>query len=96
MNFIQKKAISRRTVLRGMGGTVALLLLDAMVPAATATEKTAAKQTRAMFSMEDFLCVCSTVSAQAGGGGRQSCAASGVAASFKPTSRFVIRAARGK
>ena len=42
MNFIQKKAISRRTVLRGIGATMALPLLDAMVPAATATEKTAA------------------------------------------------------
>src|SRR6516162_11734731 len=31
--FITKKAISRRTVLRGMGTTVALPLLDAMIPA---------------------------------------------------------------
>ncbi|HTA46733.1 MAG TPA: DUF1552 domain-containing protein [Bryobacteraceae bacterium] len=31
--FVTKKAISRRTVLRGMGATVALPLLDAMVPA---------------------------------------------------------------
>lgn len=42
MNFIKKKSISRRTVLRGMGTAVALPLLDAMVPAATALEKTAA------------------------------------------------------
>jgi hypothetical protein len=42
MNFIQKKSISRRTVLRGIGATMALPLLDAMVPAATALEKTAA------------------------------------------------------
>lgn len=31
--FVTKKALSRRTVLRGMGVTVALPLLDAMVPA---------------------------------------------------------------
>jgi len=46
MNFIQKKAISRRTVLRGMGATMALPLLDAMVPAATAMDKTPANPVR--------------------------------------------------
>ena len=46
MNFIQKKSLSRRTVLRGMGATIALPLLDAMVPAATALEKTAANPVR--------------------------------------------------
>jgi hypothetical protein len=40
---ITKKAISRRTMLRGMGVSVALPLLDAMVPALTAFQKTAAK-----------------------------------------------------
>ena len=40
--FITKKHISRRTVLRGMGTTVALPLLDAMIPAHTALAKTAA------------------------------------------------------
>ena len=34
--MITKKAIPRRTVLRGLGVTVALPLLDSMVPAATA------------------------------------------------------------
>ena len=34
--FITKKALQRRTFLRGMGATVALPLLDAMVPAMTA------------------------------------------------------------
>ena len=34
--FITKKHLSRRTVLRGLGATVALPFLDAMVPAATA------------------------------------------------------------
>jgi hypothetical protein len=38
--FITKKHISRRTVLRGIGATVALPLLDAMVPAGTAFAQT--------------------------------------------------------
>ena len=37
-----KRHISRRTVLRGIGATVALPFLDAMVPAMTATAQTAA------------------------------------------------------
>jgi hypothetical protein len=41
--FITKKHLSRRTVLRGMGATVALPLLDAMIPARTALAQTAAK-----------------------------------------------------
>ncbi len=40
--FITKKHLSRRTVLRGMGASIALPLLDAMVPAGTAFAKTAA------------------------------------------------------
>ena len=40
--YIAKKHISRRTVLKGMGVTVALPLLDAMVPARTAFAKTLA------------------------------------------------------
>jgi len=44
--IITRKAISRRTVLRGLGTTVALPLLDAMVPALTAWQKTAAKPVR--------------------------------------------------
>jgi hypothetical protein len=43
--FISKKLLDRRTVLRGVGTTVALPLLDAMVPAATALAKTAARPT---------------------------------------------------
>jgi len=39
---ITKKHISRRTVLKGMGVTMALPLLDAMVPAGTAWAKTSA------------------------------------------------------
>ena len=41
--FISKMAIERRTFLRGVGATLALPLLDAMVPALTAVSKTAAK-----------------------------------------------------
>src|SRR5688572_26242000 len=40
--FITKKHLSRRTVLRGLGASVALPLLDAMIPAGTALAKTAA------------------------------------------------------
>jgi Protein of unknown function (DUF1552) len=41
--FISKKAIPRRTVLRGMGAALALPLLDSMVPALSALAKTAGK-----------------------------------------------------
>ena len=40
--MISRKAISRRTLLRGVGTSVALPLLDAMIPAATATAATVA------------------------------------------------------
>jgi hypothetical protein len=40
--FITKKHLSRRTVLRGLGLSVSLPLLDAMIPAATALANTAA------------------------------------------------------
>src|SRR6202023_2101453 len=42
MHFITKKHLSRRTVLRGMGVSITLALLDAMIPAATALANTAA------------------------------------------------------
>ncbi len=41
--IISKKAIPRRTVLRGMGAMLALPLFDSMVPALSAWQKTAAK-----------------------------------------------------
>ncbi len=41
--FITKKHLSRRTVLQGIGATVSLPLLDAMIPARTALAQTAAK-----------------------------------------------------
>ncbi|HYV61918.1 MAG TPA: DUF1552 domain-containing protein [Bryobacteraceae bacterium] len=42
MAFITRKHLSRRTLLRGMGVSVALPLLDSMVPAQTPLSKTAA------------------------------------------------------
>ena len=44
--YITKKHVSRRTVLRGMGVTVALPFLEAMVPAGTAHAKAAAGKVR--------------------------------------------------
>ena len=44
--IITKKALPRRTMLRGMGATVALPLLDAMVPAMTAAASTPARPVR--------------------------------------------------
>ena len=46
MSFITRKFMPRRTFLRGMGTTLALPLLEAMVPAATPLAKTAAKPVR--------------------------------------------------
>ena len=37
--FITKKALSRRTFLRGAGATIALPMLDAMLPALSAASK---------------------------------------------------------
>jgi hypothetical protein len=42
--FISKTSLPRRTFLRGVGASLALPLLDAMVPAATALAQTAAKR----------------------------------------------------
>ena len=44
--IVVKKAIPRRTVLRGLGAAVALPLLDSMVPSLTAIAKTDRKSTR--------------------------------------------------
>ena len=44
--IITKKALPRRTFLRGMGATIALPLLDAMVPSMTALAKTPAEPVR--------------------------------------------------
>jgi uncharacterized protein DUF1552 len=44
--FITQKHISRRTVLRGIGATVALPFLDAMVPAGPAAVRAASKRIR--------------------------------------------------
>jgi hypothetical protein len=44
--FITRKALDRRTVLRGMGAALALPLLDSMVPAGVALAQTAARPIR--------------------------------------------------
>jgi hypothetical protein len=46
MKFITKKALHRRTFLRSVGATLALPLLDAMIPASTAWAKTPVKPVR--------------------------------------------------
>ena len=46
MSFVTRRSIPRRTMLRGLGATLALPLLDAMVPALTVTARTAAAPTR--------------------------------------------------
>jgi hypothetical protein len=52
--YITKKHISRRTLLKGAGATLALPLLDAMVPAATAQAQTAAAPVPRFFG--GFVC----------------------------------------
>ena len=44
--IVTRKALSRRAILRGMGATVALPLLDAMIPALTSAANTPAKAVR--------------------------------------------------
>ncbi|MBL9126265.1 MAG: DUF1552 domain-containing protein [Verrucomicrobiales bacterium] len=46
MNFVAKRSLPRRTFLRSLTGTLALPLLEAMVPAATPDRKTAARPVR--------------------------------------------------
>ncbi len=46
MHYITKKSIPRRTFIKGVGTTLALPLLNAMVPAATALAKTPANSVR--------------------------------------------------
>ncbi len=43
--FVTRKHLTRRTVLRGLGATIGLPLLDAMIPARTALAQTAARAT---------------------------------------------------
>jgi hypothetical protein len=43
MNFLTKKHLPRRTMLRGLGASIALPLLDSMLPAQTPLAKTAAR-----------------------------------------------------
>lgn len=52
--FISKKHIPRRTVLKGVGATVALPFLDSMVPAASAQAQTAAGKPPTRFAFVAF------------------------------------------
>jgi hypothetical protein len=52
--YITKKHVSRRTVLKGIGASIALPLLDAMNPAATAWAQTPAGSTAKRFAFVGF------------------------------------------
>src|ERR1041384_6545102 len=52
--FLSKIHVSRRTVLKGVGATIALPLLDAMSPASTAFAKTAAGAAPKRFAFVGF------------------------------------------
>src|SRR5436309_10225870 len=52
--YITKKHVSRRTALKGIGASIALPLLDAMNPAATAWAQTAAGTTPKRFAFVGF------------------------------------------
>src|SRR6187551_431193 len=52
--YLSQKHVSRRTVLKGVGATIALPLLDAMNPAATAWAQTAAGTTPKRFAFVGF------------------------------------------
>ena len=49
MSFITKKHIKRRTFLQGAGATLALPVLEAMIPASTALAQTAVGQAKPRF-----------------------------------------------
>src|SRR5436190_5914149 len=52
--YISKKHVSRRAILKGIGASIALPLLDAMNPAATAWAQTAAGKTPKRFAFVGF------------------------------------------
>ena len=52
--YLSKKHVSRRTVLKGVGASIALPLLDAMNPAATAWAQTPAGATPKRFAFIGF------------------------------------------
>ena len=52
--YISKTHVSRRTILKGIGSSIALPLLDAMNPAATAWAQTAAGSTPKRFAFVGF------------------------------------------
>src|SRR5580700_4478286 len=52
--FLSKKHIARRTVLKGMGATIALPLLESMIPSSTAMADTPAGKTPKRFAFVGF------------------------------------------
>jgi hypothetical protein len=87
--FIARKHISRRTVLRGMGATIALPLLDAMVPAGVAMAQSAASSKTRLACIE---MVHGSAGATAFGAARHlwSPAASGHAFDLSPTAMSAL------
>jgi 4-hydroxy-tetrahydrodipicolinate synthase len=61
--FIAKKHLSRRTVLRRIGATVALPFLDATVPAATVLQETAAAGRTRLAAVANLSLACRTITA---------------------------------
>jgi len=53
--FLSKKHVSRRTILKGVGATIALPLIDAMHPAATAWAQSPAGAAPKRFAFIGFL-----------------------------------------
>ena len=58
--YLTRKHLSRRTVLKGAGATIALPLLDAMIPAGTALAQTAAAPARGWASSTSRTARCRT------------------------------------
>ena len=54
MEFLTKKHMSRRTVLRGLGVTMALPMLEAMTPALTAQAKAGKVRLAAIEILKDL------------------------------------------
>jgi hypothetical protein len=57
MSYISKKHLSRRAILKGMGVTVALPVLDAMIPAGTAFARSTASTAAASASKTRLICM---------------------------------------
>ena len=84
--MISRKALPRRTVLRGIGTTLALPLLDGMVPALTALSRTAARPVKRLgvVYVPNGIVMEQWTPAAAG---RPTCARSSTATSSSPSAR---------